>query len=152
VKSEPSSARGFTLLEVLVSLAIFALASVILAAAYVNTLTAFDAAARQQGRSQDLKLVRAKLLAEPDREIVEQGGALVLPDDRQVRWEAEVAPTGVADLFHVTLHCEFTGAGRAGSWTQDSSLLLLRPTWSAADVREKLRAEARTKLQEGRKP
>lgn len=135
----------------LVSLAIFALAAVILAAAYVNTLTAFDAAARQQGREQDLKLVRAVLLAEPDRKIVEEGGEIVLPDDRRVRWAAELAPTEVADLFHVTLHCEFTGSGRAPSWTKDTTLMLLRPTWSEPEAREKLRADARGKIQAGRK-
>jgi general secretion pathway protein I len=140
------------LLEVLVSLAIFALAAVILAAAYVNTLTAFDVAARQQGRQQDLQLVRAVLLAEPDRKIVEEGGELVLPDGRRVRWAADVAPTSVADLFNISLHCEFTGSGRGGAWTQDTSLMLLRPTWSESDAREKLRANSRTKLLEGRKP
>ncbi|MEI6107243.1 MAG: prepilin-type N-terminal cleavage/methylation domain-containing protein [Opitutae bacterium] len=147
----PASARGFTLLEVLVSLAIFALAAVILAAAYVNTLTAFDAAARQQGRQQDLTWVRAGILAEPERKVVEEGGELVLPDDRRVRWEAEITPTGVADLFQVTLHCTFTGSGRAGAWTQDSQLMVLRPTWSESDAREKLRAAARAKLAEERK-
>ena len=126
------------------------MAAVILAASYVNTLTAFDAAARQQGRQQDLQLVRAMLLAEPDRKIVEEGGELVLPDDRRVHWAAEVAPTDVADLFNLSLHCEFTGGSRA-AWTQDASLMLLRPTWSESEAREKLRADSRTKLREGRK-
>jgi general secretion pathway protein I len=150
VKTVPSRLRGFTLIEVLVSLAIFALAAVMLAAAYVNTLTAYDAAARRNGHEQDLKLVRAALLAETELKKVEEGGEIMLPDERRARWEAKVDPAGVADLFRVTLHCEVSG--RDASWTKDFTLMLLRPSWSESDAREKLRTVSRTKLAERKGP
>lgn len=144
--------HGFTLLEVLVSLAIFGLAAVMLAAAYVNTLNAYDAAARRNGHEQDLKLVRGAVLAEPERKKVEEGGEIMLPDNRRARWEARIAPAGVADLFRVTLRCDVTGAGPAAGWTQEQNLMLLRPSWSDGGEREKLRAESRTRLAERKTP
>ena len=143
--------RGFTLIEVLVSIAIFALAAAVLAATYVNTLSAYDAVGRRNGHEQDLKLVRAALLTETELKKVEPGGEIVLPEGRNVRWQAEVVPAAVADLFRVTLHCEISGPG-AAPWAKDFHLMLLRPSWSEPGAREKLRAVSRGKLAERKEP
>ncbi len=137
---------GFTLIEVLVSLAIFALAALLLAAAYVNTLAAYATVARRNEHAQDWKLVCVGLLAEPDRQVIEKGGELIMPDNRRARWSAQIAPTAVADLFQVTLRCDVTGAALVAPWSQEMSFMLLRPTWSEGDTREKLRAASREKL------
>ena len=44
-RSAPQSSRGFTLIEVLVSLAIFALAAVVLSVAYLNIIGSYRAMA-----------------------------------------------------------------------------------------------------------
>jgi general secretion pathway protein I len=138
---------GFTLLEVLVSLAIFALAAVVLGAAYINVLTGYAAVAHRQEHEQDLRLVRAQLLAEPDRTVVEKGGTFNLPDNRAAQWTATVDEADVADLFRVALRCEIPEPGRPKPWVREESFLLLRPTWSDPATRDRLRRQSAEKLQ-----
>jgi len=143
----PSTRRGgFTLVEVLVSLAIFALAAVVLGAAYVNVLNGYDAVSHRQEHEQDLRLVRAQVLAEPDRKLVEKGGTFPLPQNRSAQWTASLQETAVADLFRVTFRCEIGEPSRPRPWVREESFLLLRPTWSDPADREKLREQSARRL------
>ena len=137
---------AFTLIEVLVSLAIFALAAVVLGATYVNVLNGYDAVSRRNGRDQDLAFVRAAILGESDRKVVEQGGDFSLPENRSAHWEATVEEANVADLFRITLHCEIRDPARADPWIHDETFMLLRPTWSDPAVRDKLRQATTDRL------
>jgi len=138
--------RAFTLIEVLVSLAIFALAAVVLGAAYVNVLTGYDAVSHRQEHEQDLRLVRAQVLAEPVRKLVELGGTFPLPQNRHAEWSAAVQETAVADLFRVSFHCVIAEPERARPWVRDESFMLLRPTWSDPADRDKLREQSAQRL------
>jgi general secretion pathway protein I len=149
-KGRSGRVAGFTLIEVLVSLAIFALAAVVLSAAYLNVLSSYQAAARRQRGEEDWKLVRATVVAEPDRNLVEQGGSLPLPDQRRLRWSATIEPTAVADLFAVTLQAELERATEAEAWTRSERVMLLRPAWSDAGERAQLRAATKARLEESR--
>jgi general secretion pathway protein I len=142
----PPLPGGFTLIEVLVALAIFALSGLMLASAYVNVLSAQQAALHRADLGADLRLVREALRAEPVREKVEAWNQLTLPDDRSARWQATLTPTPVADLFDVTLEVEFTTGGGGKTTTVTETCRLLRPTWSQGAERETLRANARSKL------
>lgn len=143
---------GFTLIEVLVALAIFALAAVVLGAAYVNILTSYDAVSRRSEHEQDLRLVRAAVLAEPDREVVEKGGDFALPGSRPARWTATVEPGTVADLFQVKLRCEIPEPGRPTPWVREEVFFLLRPTWSDPAERDRLREQTRQRLERRNRP
>jgi general secretion pathway protein I len=144
--------RGFTLIEVLVALAIFALAAVVLGGAYVNVLTSYDAVSRRQEHEQDLRLVRALVLAEPDRKIVEEGGTLTLPGNRTAAWTAQLEETTVADLFRVAFRCEIRDSGSGAPWEREEVFLLLRPTWSDPAERDRLRQESLKRLQKRETP
>lgn len=141
------SNRGFSLIEVLVSLAIFALAAVVLGATYVNVLTSYDAVSRRHAHAQDVQLMRAAVIAEPDRKVVEEGGEMTLPGNRTARWEATVEEADIADLFRVTLHGEIRDSSRDQPWVQDEVFMLLRPTWSDPALRDKLRQATRERLE-----
>lgn len=137
---------GFTLIEVLVSLAIFALAAVVLSVAYLNIIGSYRAIGTQQKGDEDWKWVGAVILAEPDRLIVEAGGQLPLPDGREINWSAIIEPTDVADLFRLTLKAELPGSGSADAWQRDGTMLLFRPTWSDPVERDKLREKTRQRV------
>lgn len=143
--------RGFTLIEVLVALAIFAIAAVVLGASYVNLLQAHAAIRDRDGSEADISWARDALLAEPDRAMVERGGDVVLPDGRMASWRATVTPTGVSDLFDVVLELTAPPAGGSGELVQVSETLrLLRPTWSIESERKALRDRAADRVKRQR--
>src|SRR6188768_2753590 len=134
---------GFTLIEVLVSIAIFALAAVILGSAYVNVLGGYHRMRGSAADESDIAFVRGLVLAEPKREVVEKGGDVRRADQGTVHWSAEIEPTNRADLFRVTIECELPTSGPGPARRMRNSFLVLRPTWSEPAEREKLRAKFR---------
>ena len=152
MKSRPAPAHppAFTLIEVLVSLAIFALAAVVLGATYVNVLSSYDAVSRRNQHEQDVRFLRAAVLGESDRKIVEAGGDLPLPELRTGHWEAKIEEAGVADLFRVSFRCEIRDPARAQPWEQEEIFMLLRPGWSDPVLRDKLRQATTERVQKRR--
>ncbi len=142
--------RAFTLVEVLISLAMFAFAAVVLGAAYVNVLLNYHNMQRRTAEKDDIAFARATLLAEPQRERAEEGGELPLADGGRLRWNAEVEETDIADLFRVELIVEISPGGQAAMRRETQSFLLLRPTWSEPEERERLRAASRERLLKSR--
>ena len=144
----PSTSVAFTLLEVLVALAIFALAAVVMGATYINVLVAYEAVTRRVDYGEDLKFVRSALLTESDRVKAETGGELDLGGNRRARWSAEIAPTETADVFAVTWTCEITDPKRNAPHKTSQKFTLLRSTWSDPVERAKLRENARQRILE----
>lgn len=153
---------GFTLVEVLVALAIFASATVALSLAYLNLLQLHASLRARDTATDDLRWARAALMAEADRALAERGGDVTLPDGRRAVWRATITPTNVSDLFDVTLEVEAppppvvassTGAAAAPSTEPlraTQTLRLLRPTWSVEAERRLLRESARRRLESER--
>lgn len=140
---------GFTLLEVMVALMVFAVAAVALAAAYVNVLNAYDVVNRGNDNLEDIRFARSMLLAEPDRQKAEDGADFETADGGRIRWTTEIEATTVADLFRVTFICEIAeSAGKASPSPRRETFFLLRPTWSEGDDAAKLREEAKTRIVE----
>ncbi|MET0261292.1 MAG: prepilin-type N-terminal cleavage/methylation domain-containing protein [Rariglobus sp.] len=143
---KPRRSPGFTLLEVLIALAIFAMAAVVLAGAYINVLSGYEVAKRATVSQPELRFARAQLLAQPDIELARQGGDFDSADGRRVRWTAQIEPTGQADLFEVTFECEVAGSGSVKEQTTRQLFRVLRPTWSVAADRTTLRAASKERI------
>lgn len=140
--------RGFTLLEVLVALAIFGVAATVLASGYVNVLQAYEFARRGNAHEEDIRFARAQLLTESDRQKAEDGADFDT-DTAQVRWHATIEPTDTADLFEVTFVCEVTDtAGARDTKKTTETFQLLRPTWSDGTDKSKLMEKVRERILE----
>ncbi|RRJ95549.1 type II secretion system protein [Opitutaceae bacterium TAV4] len=141
---------AFTLIEVLVALAIFAIASVVLGSAYVNLLSANAAIRQTDTTDDDLHWVRIQFLKTAKLEDVEKGDDVVLPGDRTARWKATVEPTPVSDLFTAVLEVELPKPDTKETVTMTETFTLLRPTWSEEADRKKLRDDAKKRLEDER--
>ncbi|MBL9207426.1 MAG: prepilin-type N-terminal cleavage/methylation domain-containing protein [Opitutaceae bacterium] len=148
LRSPSVPARAFTLIEVLCALVVFTMAAVVLGGAYVNVLNAYHVIDRSVRSDDDLRFARAILLAEPDLKKAEEGGSYSTVDSRQVRWEAKIEPTTVADLFTVHFSCQVDDPKSGTPTRVEQVFRVLRPTWSEPGERDKLRAEAAKRIQE----
>jgi len=144
------SRRAFTLLEVLVSLAIFAIAAVSLGAAYSNVIMSRIAMKQDEQRLDDQARCRAALLETPGFDDVETGGEIHLPGGRTARWQGKIEATSVSDLFAVQLTAEIERADGAEAEEFTETRMLLRPTWSIPADRQKIRDEVRQRLEQER--
>jgi prepilin-type N-terminal cleavage/methylation domain-containing protein len=141
--------RAFTLIEVVLAVSLFAVAVVVLAAAYVNILNSIESVRVDQTLEQELAFVRSQVLLETELENIEKGGEVPTPSYGAAVWSATVTPTMVADLFRVDLVIELPGDGAASpprSIVQ--TLHVLRPSWSVPTERDALRAESSERLGE----
>lgn len=127
----PCPRAGFTLIEVLVALAIFTLGVAALAGAFSNAMLALTGLEDESDVENELRFVRRQVIQIKELEELEKGGMVKVPNLGDVDWTAVVEPAAVADLFTVTL--TFAAAprtfdGERREWTQ--RLFLLRPGWS----------------------
>jgi len=135
---------GFTLIEVMVALAIFALTAVVLGAAYVNVLNSFEVARHSNENNEDVSFARSQLLSQADLQTATTGSEF---DDgtRHVKWTAEIDPANETDLFTVTFTCVITEPS-APTRTVVETFMLLRPTWSDPAARSTLRQAAADRI------
>ncbi|TVR50723.1 MAG: prepilin-type N-terminal cleavage/methylation domain-containing protein [Puniceicoccaceae bacterium] len=140
--------RGFTLMEVLVAVALFTFAVTVFAAAYINVLTGLERVKADHILERELAWVRQQLLVEGSREEVERGGDIATAQLGQAVWRATVEETEVADLFRVELEIELADPGVGRSAVHRQRLHLLRPGWSDPAERDRLRAATRERLLE----
>ena len=138
--------RGFTVIEVLIAMAIFFGAVVVLASAYLDILNGYAKVENDGDYKNDVKFARAMLMAEPELETVEKGAEFETAKGHRVSWKATIEGTNTADLFAVNFECEINGSDLEKTLHITEKFRLLRPTWSKAEDRDKLRAEARTRI------
>lgn len=144
------AAAAFTLIEVLIALTIFAMASTYLTSTFVSALTARERSVGNDLLHADLRAVRMQLLLEPNLEDAEDGGTYPTLNHGEASWQAVIEATEIVDLFEVELSIEFSDPPEEGASGYQERLFLLRPTWSEADERSQLLEDKRSALQDSR--
>jgi general secretion pathway protein I len=141
--------RAFSLVEVLVALAIFALSAIILGSSYVNVLNSYAVAARSAQTNEDLAFARSLVITQPDITKLQDGGEFDSASGRHVKWTADISPTATADLFTVVFTCEITDPAQPQPDKTVQTFMLLRPTWSIdAAARNQLRQDTKNRIYE----
>lgn len=141
-----SRARGFTLPEVMVALTIFAVAAVVLGAAYVNILKGYQVAGRLTSEDRDVAFARQELLTQQDLKTAEKGDAFDTVDGRHVTWTAQITSASTTDLFAVEFTCEVTEPAPKPATRVVQDFMLMRPTWSDPTERTNLRQAAANRI------
>jgi len=137
--------RGFTLIEVLVALVIFALTAIVLGGAYLNVLNSYESARRANMSDEDVYFARSQLLSQSDLQTA-QNGAEFDDGDRHVKWTADIEPENTTDLFTVTFTCTITEPSAPEPSVSVEAFVLLRPTWSDPTTRSTLRQNAANRI------
>jgi len=142
---------AFSLIEVVVAVAIFAMAATALMSAFVNALLARESAVSNDQLHADIRAVRMQLLLEPDIEAAEDGDEYETLHSGEASWEATIEPTDVVDLFRVQLNIRFSEPPEEQAADHVETLYLLRPTWSQSDERSDLLQDKREALEDIRR-
>ncbi|MEM1221201.1 MAG: prepilin-type N-terminal cleavage/methylation domain-containing protein [Verrucomicrobiota bacterium] len=137
---------GFTLIEVVIAVAIFALAAVQLSSAFTYALLARERSVNNDMQYDDIRAVRMQLLLEPTLEDAEDGDTYETLNNGEATWRAEIEPMEVVDLFQVTLFIKFDEPMEEQSSEYSEQLYLLRPTWSESDERSQLLEDKKQQL------
>jgi prepilin-type N-terminal cleavage/methylation domain-containing protein len=135
-----SLTRAFTMLEVMIAMAIFAMGAIVLIASYLNVLNSYHAASQGLQGDQELAFCRSQLMTITDLATAETGGEYDTPDlpPQHIKWTADIQPTAMTDVFTVVLTVAENPAGQEAKTVVDT-FTLLRPTWSQAADRSALR-------------
>ena len=141
---------GFTLIETVLAMAIFGIAIVGLTGAFVNTLQALGTLQRQADYSPYIRFVRSHAISITDIDEFEDGGDIRTPDEGEARWEAEVEPMDVVDLFQVWMRIELTLPDVREPHVHEETFFVLRPTWSDPIERSILLSDAQDALERQR--
>jgi len=124
-----SKRSGFTLIEVIVAIALAGAGFLVLSEAFANALRALDNNQLEADRQGELRFVRNQILLEPDRDEFEQGGEVTTLAIGEVQWEAEVEETEVPSLFRAQLQLSYVDPITEEEVITTETLRLLRPTW-----------------------
>ena len=143
--------RAFSLIEVMVAVALFAIAVTVLSQSFLNGLVPLAQFKKQRSVEQDVRFVRRQVFSIKDRKELEEGGEIETATSGLAQWEVEIEQAGVIDLHKVTLTIRFAGNKRYKAQTVSRTHYLLRPLWSDADERSELLQEKRELVQERRR-
>lgn len=146
----PTSSKGFSLIEVVISVAIFAMAATVLTSAFANALLARERSASNDLLNLDIRAVRMQLLLEANLEDAEDGDEMETLNSGEAAWEAVIEPTNVIDLFRVRLSINFSEPPEDLPAKYTETLYLLRPTWSDSGERSDLLQDKRDELEDTR--
>ena len=102
-----SNRSGFTLLEVLIATALFALSSTALVQVVLNTLSALNAQPQWSSDTVDQAFIIDQIEAINARVRFEEGGTLTSPSGQAVHWSASSEPTEIIDLHAIDLRLEW---------------------------------------------
>ncbi|MDR1817227.1 MAG: type II secretion system GspH family protein [Puniceicoccales bacterium] len=132
--------RAFTLAEVVVALAVFALTGGVLLQTVLNVQEALIGARHEAGRDEARRSALRIALAATSSDNLLAGGSMSLEGGNgSVSWTATLEETNLPDLHRVIIEISWDDDdGGDDGETETLNLWLYRPEWSDADTRSNL--------------
>ena len=133
--------KAFSLIEVVVALAIFAMTIAVLTQAVNNSLRAIEVVKVDSEREQYYRFSLQQILQIQDRAELEDGGEYKMPNGREIKWEVGLDETEILDLFKINrvMQLEQSGGFRGDRIPDHFEVIYVwRPEWSIADERSTL--------------
>jgi prepilin-type N-terminal cleavage/methylation domain-containing protein len=146
VRAKRKTNRGFTIIEVMLALALFGVVVTTFTVAYLNIINAIAAIQVDQAYEQDMSMIRLEAFSSVLVEDLEEGGKVFTGSHGEAYWKCEYESTLVADLFRVSLLVEIFDKEKDEMKEVEEVHYLTRPTWSDPVERAELRAETRDRL------
>lgn len=150
-KYRPS--KAFSLIEVLVALAIFAITVATLSQAVYNALNGLHVIKSDAHREQLYRFALRQILLIEDRDEMEDGDSIETPEDGPVDWNAEIEETDILDLFELRVEMTLDGDGMSlgGNPGRVETLYVFRPEWSESAERSTLKQDKIEALRDSRR-
>jgi type II secretory pathway pseudopilin PulG len=138
---------GFSLVEVVIAIALAGTAFIVLTETFFNVLLTLDKLEAETDFEKDVRFVRREVIQIADRDELEQGGEITTLDLGKAEWDAEIEETETVDLFKLRLSIDFENpAGEPVEYRE--ILYLLRPTWSDPIESSAILSEVRDRIED----
>jgi len=148
IQKSANCSKGFTIIEVLLALAIFGTAATVLTFSFTNSIIALKRQQPNRHWESDLQFVRRLVLQAKDVNELQEGDEIDTLSSGEISWEAEIEPTNLIDYYKVTVEYEIEDAPE-GMDSHTEVLYLLRPAWSEGEFagdRQELLQDKQQKL------
>ncbi|MEM7671787.1 MAG: type II secretion system protein [Verrucomicrobiota bacterium] len=133
-----SRKRGFSLIEVLLAMAILGVGIGVLAQAMINAVNAVGSLEANDSLYHDVEFVARRAMMNHDRQTFEDGGDVPLPNNNTARWEAEIEETETLDLLRVEFKIELPESDTYPEFSDTFTVYLYRKGWMDPIDRETL--------------
>lgn len=131
---------GFSLLEALVGLGLFAIAVMVMTQSVTNGLLGIEAMNRRGSMNYDESVIQKQFLEIKEKPKFLEGGSVATPFQGEVSWSAELEDTAVANLMKATVTLK---------WPEEKETIhiyyLFRKKWMEesilSDIHQKLKSK-----------
>lgn len=129
--------QGFTLIEVTVALAIFALAAVALTQSFLGGLFSLENFKFDDSKEDSLMFVYSKVISVKERGAVEKGGSIQTIESGIAKWSASIEKTAVLELYKVIVTVVFEDEKFANlKRPHQEEFYVYRPKWAELGERD----------------
>jgi len=138
---------GFSLIEVIIAIAIAGISFFVLTETFFNVLLTLEGLESESDYQKDVRFVRRQIIQIADRDELEDGGEITTLDLGQAEWLVEIEETNIVDLFTVQLEITFENPDGKSIEYQEI-LYLMRPTWSDPIESSAILSEVRDSIED----
>ena len=128
--------KGFSLIEVLLSLALLGIGVGVLAQALVNAINAVGSLESYDSLYHDVEFVARQAMIVSNRQEFEDGGDVPLPNNNTAQWTAEIEETETLDLIKVDLTVDLPESDTYPEFNNTFTIYIYRKSWMEPIDRE----------------